>query len=68
MPDQLYLCASGRSYLVAQEVFDEIVSLKQQVAQPRPDNPAVVAAAVAIEAAGGVAAVASAKTPAAKGG
>jgi hypothetical protein len=57
MPDQLYLCASGRSYMIAQEVFDEITSLKQQVAQPRPDNPAVVAAAEAIEADGGVAAV-----------
>ena len=56
MPDQIYLCKSGRSYLVAQEVFDEIVSLKQQIAQPRPDNPAVVAAAEAIEKAGGLAA------------
>lgn len=35
----IYLCKSGRSYDIPQEVFDEIVALKNKVAAPPPAPP-----------------------------
>jgi hypothetical protein len=35
----IYLCASGRSYDIPQEVFDEITALKAAVITPPPVAP-----------------------------